>query len=516
MSKSDLILKLRSASKQFGSVRVLHDVDFDVRAGETHGIVGQNGSGKSTLIKIITGYHAPEPGAKLWLRGEELTFPVHDPATLGIGVIHQDLGMAPDLSIVENVGAGSRFGSSRPGKPIAWKRERARTTEILRRLDLDFSPDTKVSDLSPAGRALVAVVRAIRQLEDYGHSQILLVLDEPTVYLTETDAELLKSVVASLRDQGAGIIFISHRLKEVRGLCDRVTVIRDGRSVATVPGQTEESELSDLIVGRDIGGFYPSKLPPAEGAVLCEVEALAGGRANGVSFEIREGEILGVTGLQGMGHDDLPGLIVTGDRERGRVCLRDEEVSLTLRNCLEHGVAMVPGDRVHSGGWMQGTALENVSLPVLRRYWSHLRLDHAEERQAGAEIFGRFDVRPPAPDRQLDAFSGGNQQKILLAKWLQAKPALLLLEEPTQGVDAGAKKQILEIIRQTAAEGSGILVVSTDYEQLAHLCQRVLVMADGRVTSVLEGRDVTEVNIARACMTTAKDQTSSVLEETHA
>lgn len=500
-SSTNALFRVQNVTKRFGGVLALDNVSFEVLGGEVHGLVGQNGSGKSTLVKIISGYHAPEPGSSVWLRGETLDLPIRGPHQRGIAVIHQDLGLVDTMSIAENIGVGSRFGVRGPS-PISWKRERKLARDLLQGLGIDFDPEWSVGKLSPAGKAMIGIARAMRQLQEYGHPDVLLILDEPTVYLTKSDVELLTNVLQSLiRRYGAGVIFISHRLREVQAICDRVTVLRDGRVVSTLSSQSgSEEEISRLMIGRSIGNLFPDKSPPSKGEILLSVDGLCGEVVRDVSFTLRAGELLGVTGLEGMGQLELPKLVIGAERSpRGRVSIQGRDIQLSPRRALAQGVAMLSADRVRHGGWMDGTALENISLPVIRRYAKRFGFDHVGERSDALDLMHSFAVRPPKPDQLVRAFSGGNQQKIILAKWLQIAPKVLLLNEPTQGVDAEGKKEILEIIRQTAERGAGIVVFSSDYEQIAHLCHRVIVLSDGRIVAELIGPDVTEGRIASEC-----------------
>lgn len=508
-------LRLENVSKRFGGVAAVDGVSLSVNSGEILGLIGQNGSGKSTLVKILGGYHAPEPGAHGWIWGRPLEWPIRSPRHHGIAIIHQDLGLVDNMSVLENLGVASAFGTrvTDPGglliriNPasailrINWTRERTRAHELLNRHGVDVDPDQLAGTLSPAERAMVAILRALRQLSEHTQSH-LFILDEPTAYLTHAEVNQVIGLMRSVARSGASVVFISHRLKEVLNVCDRVSVLRDGRVVASVPsGQASESSLIRYMLGRDIGDFYPPKHKALRGPALVSIRNLAGRLVNGLSFDIHASEILGVTGLAGMGQEELPYLILGTDRVRaGTVTLHSKgDVRLTPRRALQNGVALVPGNRHRDGVWLGGTALENLSLPLIWNYFRYGRLARRSERRDSSGLMSRFSVRPPQPARRTSTFSGGNQQKIVLAKWLQAKPSVLMLHEPTQGVDAAAKKEILEIVQAVAQRGAAVIIFSSDYEQLAHVCQRVIVLNEGRLSAELSGDEVTESRILECC-----------------
>jgi ribose transport system ATP-binding protein len=497
-------LQLHGVSKSFDGVRVLHDVDLEVMPGEIRGLLGQNGSGKSTLVKILAGYHKPEPGADAWLWGRRVSFPIERPRECGISIIHQDLGLVDTISVQENLGAGSRFGAGR-FSPIRRAAERRVTRGLLAQVGLEVDPDDAVGELSPAERAMVAILRAVRQLDEQSTQQRLLVLDEPTVYLAGPEVERLLNTMKSLAEAGAAVVFISHQLNEVLAVADRVTVLRDGEVVATVTtDETSPAELASLMLGHDLEAFYPARTDvsfetQAETSLLW-IDRLAGKTVSDVSFAVVPGEIVGVTGLAGMGQDELPYLIVDVRSVRaGTVAVDGRVVRLSPAKALSLGIVLIPGNRQRDGVWSQAAAWENVTLPYLGNYFQHGWLRRSQEKADTASLMKRFAVRPPVPERELRTFSGGNQQKVVLAKWLQASPRVVLMHEPTQGVDAGARMEILEVLKSIVAAGTAAVVFSTDYEQLAHICHRVLVLWNGTITTELRDHDVTENTIRLAC-----------------
>jgi len=491
-------LRLDGIRKSFGPIEVLHGVDFSVKPGEVHGLLGENGCGKSTLVKIITGVHGADDG-RLQVWGEDVSLPVGDPHKHGVTVIHQDLGLAPDMTVADNIGAASRYGTGL-FRPIRKRAELARCREVVERVGLDVSVHQLVSELKPAERAGVAVARATRVLGE-GTSRHVFILDEPTAYLSAVEARRVIELMRSVARGGSSVVFISHRLQEVLEVTDRVTVMRDGHVVSTL--ETAEATHDSLItamLGRKLDSFFPDRQSRDEGEILLDVRDLRGDRLRGVSFSLRAGEILGVAGLTGMGHDELPYLLGGAVPAAGGTVTLSGESTLGAgpRQLLSRGVVLVPADRQRDGGWMLGTAAENITLPLLSRYFRGGYLRPSAERRESRTLMERLGIRPPDPTRALASFSGGNQQKVIMAKWLSAEPRLLLLDEPTQGVDAGAKKEILELVVEVAAGGAGVLVASGDYEQLANVCDRVLIVRDGVVAATLTGAEITEDRIAAA------------------
>jgi ribose transport system ATP-binding protein len=491
-------LELQGVSKTFGGEKALDDVSLRLEAGEVRALVGQNGSGKSTLVKILTGYHAPDQGARIQVWGEELSLPIDAPQHHGIAVIHQDLGLCEELTVTENFGVGSSYGVGK-GRPVRWRGERRRCRELCERFGVDISPDALVVGLSPSQRAMLAIVRAIRQLDDAGDQQ-LFILDEPTTYLAREAAVQVTDLIRRVADAGAAALFVSHRLAEVKRVSDRISVLRDGKLVDTVESDAStEASILELMLGRSIGDFYPAKVEGMRGEEVLQVENLSGNRVESVSFAARRGEILGVTGLVGMGHDELPYLIVERSRRHGGTAVIDGTEVGSPAEAIGAGAGLVPANRLRDSVWAEATAAENMTIASLPSYTNGGRIDYAAERHDVAELVRRFQVQPPRPQQPVTSFSGGNQQKIVLAKWLKMDPTVLLLHEPTQGVDAGARKAVLELVCECARQGASVVIFSADYEQLDHLCTRVLVLQHGSISATLEGDDLNEANIVRAC-----------------
>jgi ribose transport system ATP-binding protein len=495
-------LALRNLSKSFGGTQALRGVDIDVLPGEVHGLLGENGSGKSTVIKILAGFHEPD-GGELLVDGEPVRLPLSTGQfrRLGMSFVHQDLGLVDSLSVLENLRvAGIASSHSRFG--ISWRNERARARATFERYGVRLDPSVTVATLKPVERALLAIVRAIEEIRAVASGHGLLILDEPTVFLPREGVERLFSLVRDAAESGTSVLFVSHDLDEVREITDRVTVLRDGALVGTVvTTETSELQFVEMIIGRRLaalGEVHHADL--SEQRVGVAVEGLTGASVRDVSFEMHEGEVVGLTGLVGSGFEDVPHLLY-GARQAvaGVLTIGGAAIDLTRvqpAGAIEAGLALIPADRKTDGSVGSLPVDENVALSVLDRYFNGVWLDRRRMRRDTGRLMREFDVRPNDPSMPYGALSGGNQQKALLAKWFQTEPRLLLLDEPTQGVDVGARQQIYKLIRTAALErGVHVLCASSDYEQLASLCDRVLVFGRGRVWRELVGAEVTKDRI---------------------
>lgn len=498
------ILSARNLGKSFAGRTVLRGVDLDILPGEIHGLVGQNGSGKSTLIKILSGYNAPDPGGSLVAQGENVRLPLGqgDATRLGFAFVHQDLGLFDSASVVENLRVG-RYKSG-IGWFVSWKRERTEALRSLHRFGVDIDPRTTVSTLSDVQRALVAIVRALDQLRD--NRTGLLVLDEPTAYLPKDSADALFEATRRVAAEGFGVIFVSHRLSEVFRLCDRVTVLRNGELVQTTETcMLRERDLIAMIVGFPLEELYPEVRAGDEEAFL-SVRDLTSESLHGVSFDVSRGQIIGLTGLLGMGQDDVPYLLFGAKSAMsGTLSIADRTYDLTRfdpQRAMRAGLALLPGSRLRDGGTPTASAAENLTLATLGRYFRRGFLRRHPEDESAADWMRRFAVTPMETDRPLLTFSGGNQQKILVAKWFATDPRVLLLHEPVHGVDVGAKRDIFRHISDAASRGTSLVIASVEYEDLANLCDRVLVFRDGLIATDLRGAELTPERILEQCLAT--------------
>jgi ribose transport system ATP-binding protein len=488
-------LRITGLTKAFGPVKALTDVSFDVRQGEVHGLIGANGSGKSTLVKILSGYHAPDSGAvRVW--DTDVSLPVRTSSRHGLAVIHQDLGLVEQLSVTENVVSSTRFGT-RFGQPISWKRQRARVRDLLQQLKIDVDPEAEIGDLSRGKRTLVAVARAICELRATSGERHLLITDEPTSALSNAEATALWDLLRRVTEGGGAALFISHHLNEVLRLCDRVTVLRDGRVVLTedCAGLSEADLITAMVgsPGTSESAAAPTTAPATTAAVL-RAEHLTGAGLSDVSFEIGEGEILGITGLLGMGQEQLPGVFagLLADVE-GTVAVDGRVIDFrSAAQCRQAGIVLVPAERHRDGLWLDGTVAENLGIVRTRSLVRAGVYGRAQERRDASELAERFDVRPRDVRKPIRNLSGGNQQKVLLAKWLQLEPRVVVLHEPTQGVDVAAKRDIHRLIRQFALRTkAAVCIVSSDQDEVAENCDRVLVMAHGRISGELKYGELT-------------------------
>jgi ABC-type sugar transport system ATPase subunit len=469
-------LRLVGVTKRFGGVVALDRVDFELGAGEIHALLGENGAGKSTLIKILGGIHRPD-GGELFHDGRRLDIPdVAAANRLGIRLIHQESSLAPNLSVAENVFLGR--------EPRSWglldRRRMFREAERLRdKLGLPEIGDvrTRVGGLSVARRQLVEIARALSV------KARLLVLDEPTASLSEAETERLFAILRQLRAQGVGIIYISHRLEEIQRLADRITVLRDGRSVGTqTSGELSRAELIRWLVGRELRGHDP-RPPRLPGAVALSVRHLRGARVNDVSFELRYGEVLGFAGLVGAGRTELARtLFGIAPAESGEILVDGRAVTVRRPgDALGAGIVLVPEDRTREGLVMTGSLGFNLALPWARDWSRGCRVNRARRDGIIRRAIHDFAIKAADPEQPVVSLSGGNQQKAVVAKWMERPPKILILDEPTRGVDVGAREEMYGIIRGAVERGLAVALISSDLPEVMNLSHRLALYRDGRI-----------------------------------
>lgn len=501
------LLEVRHVSKTFPGVRALREVSLTVGSGEIVALVGHNGSGKSTLVKLLAGIHHPDDGGSIMVHEGAGEPPLSGAdARRRLHFIHQDLGLIEQLSAVENLDLGRPLGA-RGLKPSPTRRERTRAIEVIAQFGASFDVEVPIATLTPAERAIVAIARA---LDGWTSARNVLVLDEPTSALHGDESEKLYEAVRRVAAKGAGVIFISHRLDEVVALADRAVVLRDGRLVADEPrGSFDHDTLVEHIAGGEIAVAHRSHAAVANDARL-QAAGLAGPGIASVDLEVRAGEIVGITGLVGSGREHLAGILFgLHPRTAGTVSVDGRRVPPSdPAAAIAAGVGFVPADRRRKGAIMTMNARENLTLPRLGPLCRHAGLVRAAEDREARRWMDYVDVLPAAPERPLALFSGGNQQKVVLAKWLRIDPVVLILDEPTQSVDVGAKAAIYDLILGAAAAGAAVLVSSSDTKELADLCRRVLVLREGRVAAEIKTRDLTEARLVRE---TLGRQTATVL-----
>jgi ribose transport system ATP-binding protein len=494
------VLSVSNLSKTFFGQRVLSDVDLAVDAGEVHGLIGQNGSGKSTLIKVLAGYHVPDPGGEVSVDGKALApgSPAASEAS-GLRFVHQDLGLVESLSTVENLALGPGYASARLGL-ISWSRERRDAEQSLGRLGHDLDVTRPVGELPMASRTAVAVARALSSRS--GEPKVV-VLDEPTASLPPHETQLLLDLIARVSAIGVAVVFVSHHLAEVIAACSRVSVLRDGVLVASAPiAGSSAADLVEMMIGQriDLYDAAPARVG-ATGPAKLIVDGLAATSLHGISFAVGAGEIVGIAGLTGSGREEAASAIFGGVPRQGMVSVSGRLVPPRRPDrSIAAGIGLVPADR-HANAVFAGAAVrENLSVVNLRALAPRGLIQTGREQAEVGFWLDKVDVRPADPERLISTLSGGNQQKVILARWLRQKPQVLILDEPTQGVDVGAKAEIHALVDAAAEAGAAVLVASTESEELARLCDRVLVLHDGRITASLEGPHVTATRITAATL----------------
>jgi len=495
-------LEMRGITKTFPGTVACEDIDFDLRQGEIHALVGQNGAGKSTLIKVLAGIHVRDAG-EILIDGEPVESLTPRVAyDLGMRFIHQELNLVPQFNVAENIVLGNPYPKRPVGGLISWRRLNRQVRGILDHLGISIDPRRSVQSLTIAEQWTVAIARAL-----YTRGRIL-VMDEPTSSLARDDVQELFDLVRSLAERGTSVIYISHRLEEIFELAERVTVLKDGRKVTTA--EVADLSLSELV-GLMVGG-RPQELYPtidegrAAGAVAVKIEGLnsADGRIADLSLEVRDREVLGVTGLLGAGHNELADLLFGVRRAAsGRIILDGRLYHpRTARRAIGRGVGLVPAERRSQGVVGEMRLWENIILAHLNRFLidpiSRI-VHHRRARSAALEQMKALQIVATSPDQEVQYLSGGNQQKAVLAKWLLRRPRLLILSEPTRGIDVSAKAEIYALVRELADEGSAILFASTEVEELAGVCDRVLVMRAGRIAAELPRAGLSARRIMEAC-----------------
>lgn len=523
-----VLLRIEHLSKYFGGVPALDDVSLDIRAGEVHGLVGQNGSGKSTLIKCLSGYHVPDSRWALSVGGRTISRALHpgEIADFGISFVHQDLGVLPDLTVLENLMLMQIASDHRPFIP--WRRERKRAEVLFDAFGLDLDPRAKLATCRPVEQAQVAIIRAVMQLREPGSRNAgpagVLVLDEATTFLDQAGRQSLHALLRSIVADGVGVLFVSHDVGEVLDLADRITVLRDGRLIETV----SSSEVThDDVVGLIIGGHRSVQLesiaaggiqrpgtsehPPAvasgQGAPAnpigrLHINGLNGDYVRDVELHANSGEIVGVTGIVGSGWEFVLEHAYGARRADSGVLTIDNQrfdlSDMTPARAVDLGMVFVPSDRLTQGIVGELSVQENVMLPVLNRMFRHGWLRLGQMATWCAELLLQNTVQPSVPSMPIGLLSGGNQQKAVLGKWLQLAPQLILLSEPTHGVDVGARQRIFATIRAAAAGGAIVLYASGDWEEVFNIADRVVVIADGRVCADLSHPELSLDQIAQS------------------
>ena len=492
------VLELTDIRKSFPGVQALRGVRFDMRAGEVHALLGENGAGKSTLIKIVSGVHRPDQGS-IRIDGKEAVFasPL-EAQRAGIATIYQELLLFPELTVAENIFMGhaprGRFG-------LDWTKMRAQARALLASLDIhDLDVNQVVGTLSVGNRQRVEIAKALSQ------NARILIMDEPTAALTERDVERLFTIVRLLRARGVGIVYISHRLEEIFLLADRVTVFRDGEYVATkLVRETDRDDLVQMMVGRKIDALFPKLEAPIGDAVLELRDILRKPTTHGVSLTLRAGEIVGLAGLVGSGRSELAQVVFgITPADSGEIRLGGLPVAIrSPAQAKRLGIAYVPEDRGTQGLVRPMQLKENVSLAVLARVARHAFIDRAAEAALAVDSIRKFGIRASGIGQVVNKLSGGNQQKVVLSKWLASGPKVLILDEPTRGIDVGAKAEIHRLMSELAGQGIAILMISSELTEIMGMSDRILVMREGRIVAEFARAAATREAIATAMMSSA-------------
>ena len=498
MSTPRTVLKLTEVAKSFGGVAALKGVSFDVRAGEVHALLGENGAGKSTLMAIAAGSLEPD-GGTVEIDGTQLTTPSPSAAqALGVGVVYQHPAIANDLTVLENMVLAMPAGRRPSGRrALVWARER------LASIGAEVDPLRRASELSAAEHQLVEIAKALAL------DPKVLILDEPTAALSAAEIDHLFAQVRAIREAGTAVVYISHRIPEVTELADRLTVLRDGENRGSFPvAEVSEQDILNLIVGRELAAMFPDKLTEPPGEELLEVRGVSGENFDDVSFSVRSGEIVGLAGVVGNGQRELIRAIAGIEPyEAGEIELSGEVAELTSPvRARSEGVHYVPADRHREGLFESLNVRENSSANALERFARMGLVRRPEEERAVAAEIEQLDIRTPSPEAPVTTLSGGNQQKVVFARALLAEPQVLLCDEPTQGVDVGARAEIYRLLRNLARDGKAIVVCSSDAQELEGLCDRVIIMSRGSAVADLTGPEVTEERITGAAVTATQQR----------
>ena len=489
MDGTPALLAARRISKRFGPIQVLFDIDLDLRPGEVHALIGENGAGKSTLMKILAG-HLPPTSGTIVLDERPIVFsgPV-DAEQNGIVLVHQEILLAPHLTVAQNIFMGRELCR---GVMVDDREMNRRASEAVHNLGADIPPSAVVARLSIAQRQLVQIARALLV------PHRVVIFDEPTASLTPIETDAVLKVIANLRAGGTAVLYISHRLPEVAEIADRVTILRDGRWIATrSASELTPIEMARLMVGRDVSHLYPDRPAATSEDAILDVRSLSvPGLVTDASFSVKPGEILGFAGLVGAGRTELLEGVVGLRPHRGEVRLRGEPVSFqSVRDSMHAGIVYLSEDRKGKGLLLARDLATNLTLAALSHFLRGPLLDRTKEESALAKAFGEFDIRAPRRDMPAGQLSGGNQQKLFLAKMMLLEPDVVIIDEPTRGIDIGTKQQIYKLVAELAAAGKAVIVVSSEMQELIGICHRVLVMRGGQIVGEVTGSAMTEQEI---------------------
>ena len=483
------LLELKNVTKSFGTTVALSGVSFDLKPGEVHALCGENGAGKSTLINLLGGIHQPNSGT-IFLEGKEVKITSPNVSRdLGISVVHQELLICEDLTVAENIFLGNEFVK---GKLLDKAAQRKAAAEALAKCNAQIDPDATVRTLSTANKQIVEISRAVSA------GAKCVIFDEPTSSITERDAENLFGIIDRLRASGVGIIYISHRLEEIFRLADRVTILRDGQTVGTLSGsEIQQATIVQMMVGRELSQYYIRNNKPGE-KVIFEAEHISGEKVNDSSFYVKEGEIVGFSGMVGSGRTELMRILFGVDKKQtGTVKIDGQAVEITSpSSAVKHGVVYLPEDRKKEGLFLRMPVRFNTTITSLKEFMRGLSVNKAREEELSLRYATPLRLKADQ-NHNVVALSGGNQQKVLMGRWLNVAQKVIILDEPTRGIDVGAKSDIYRILDELSAKGYGIVIVSSELQEIVGMCDRVYVMRDHAIAGCVEGSHITQEEIMK-------------------
>ena len=487
----ETILKMQGIQKYFSGVHALNGVNFELRAGEVHALMGENGAGKSTLIKVLCGIHKRD-GGSVELFGEEVNFNnIAESQAAGISVIHQELNMMGHLTVAQNMFIGREF---KRGAFINDKKMEEEAQKLFDKMGVKINPSTKLGDLTVGKQQMVEIAKAVSR------ECRLLVLDEPTAALTLPEVEELFKIMNDLRDKGIGMIYISHRMDEINRISDRVTVMRDGEYVGTVnTNEVTKDDIVKMMVGRVIMGEQkPASTVPADAPVVLEVNHMnAGKEVKDVSFNLRKGEILGFAGLMGAGRTEVARALYGADpKQTGTICINGKKVNIkTPEQAVKHGICYLSEDRKRFGLMLDKSVTQNSAIASVDDYISFGIINDAKMRDVSAETNAKLRTKTPSMEQLLKNLSGGNQQKVIIARWLMKNCDIFIFDEPTRGIDVGAKSEIYNLMEDLTKQGKSIIMISSELPEVLRMSDRIIVMCEGRKTGELDISEATQENI---------------------
>jgi ribose transport system ATP-binding protein/inositol transport system ATP-binding protein len=488
---SQTLLQMKGIAKRFAGVHALKGVDFELESGEVHALLGENGAGKSTLMKILAGIYPVDEG-EIFIEGNKVSInSVKDAQAHGISIIHQEISLVPYLSVAENIFLGKE-PVTKAGW-IDWKRMTEEARKYLQQFGLELEPEVPVKKLTVAQQQMIEIIKAV------SFQAKIIVMDEPTSSLTEKEVEFLFQIIGRLKEQGVGIVYISHRMNELFTITDRITVLRDGTLIGTVKTKdTTTDQLISMMVGRELTQYYIKDSPPSDGEIVLSVRNLSKkGVLNEASFDLRKGEILGFAGLVGAGRSELMKCIFGLDSyDKGEI--RIDGKPLIIRNpndAIKHGIAYVTENRKEEGLFLIRSVQYNITIKILDQFIKWFRVNAHYESRKTRQFIHDLAIKTPNPDQEVRNLSGGNQQKVLISRWLATNPRILILDEPTRGVDVGAKAEIYAIMNRLVKEGVSIIMISSELPEVINMSDRIAVMYKGGIRTILNRDEFSQETI---------------------